>query len=108
MGALKPKIMEEQKPGMQPDQPRKTTSREYYLFAFRILGDFGVTIAVPVVLLVLVGHYADAKYGSSPLYTVLGFVIAALITIRIVRKKAEAYGNEYKKMNEAGKTEKNK
>lgn len=91
---------------MQEQKPQKTTSREYYLFAFRILGDFGASIAVPVVLFVLIGHYIDGKYNKTPLFTIIGFVLAALITIRIIKGKAIQYGAEYKRMNDAGKPQK--
>lgn len=90
---------------MEEQKSKKTTSREYYLFAFRILGDFGATIAIPVVLFVLIGHYLDAKYAKTPLFTILGFILAAYITIRIIKRKAVAYGAEYKRMNDAGKPE---
>ncbi|KKR34615.1 MAG: hypothetical protein UT67_C0011G0012 [Candidatus Magasanikbacteria bacterium GW2011_GWA2_40_10] len=65
--------------------------------------DFGASIAVPVVLFVLLGQYLDGKYGRSPLFTIMGFVLAALLTAKIIYKKAKRYGEEYKKMNDAGK-----
>lgn len=85
---------------MQDIQPKKTNSRQYQLFAFKMLGDFGVSIAAPVVLLVLVGQYLDGKYDKLPLFTVLGFVLAALLTAKIIYKKVKFYGEEYKRMNE--------
>lgn len=85
---------------MDEPKPQKTTSREYYLFAFKILGDFGISIAVPVVLFVIIGHYLDGKYNTTPLFTILGFILAALITIKIIKNKATLYGAEYKRMND--------
>ena len=76
----------------------KSKSREYYMFAFRIMGDFGASIAIPVVILVLIGQYLDGRYGKSPLFTILGFVLAALISGRMIYKKARIYGEEYKKL----------
>jgi len=64
------------------------------------MGDFGVSIAVPVVVFVIVGQWLDGKYSSTPLFTVLGFVIAALVTIKIIYKKAKIYGKEYQKLGE--------
>jgi len=93
---------------MQEQKSKKTTSREYYLFAFKIMGDFGATIAVPVILFVLVGQYFDGKYHKEPLFTILGFILAALITVKMISKKAKEYGAEYKRMNEAGQTENKK
>jgi len=83
---------------MNTEKPKKTTDREYYMFAFRIIGDFGVSIAAPVVIFVLIGQYLDGKYDKGPLFTILGFVLAALITARIIQKKAKKYGEEYQKM----------
>ena len=88
---------------MQDNEPKKTNSYRYQLFAFKMLGDFGASIAVPVVLFVLLGQYLDGKYGRSPLFTIMGFVLAALLTAKIIYKKAKRYGEEYKKMNDAGK-----
>lgn len=85
---------------MPEEKSPKTTSREYYLFAFKMLGDFGASIAAPVVLFVLAGQYLDGKYAKSPLFTVLGFVLAALLSAKIIYKKAKTYGEEYKRMNE--------
>lgn len=84
-------------------QAKKSTSRDYYLFAFKIMGDFGASIAAPVVIFVLIGQYLDGKYGRSPLFTVLGFVLAALASAKIVTRKAKIYGEEYKKMNDSAK-----
>ncbi len=85
---------------MQEEKSKKTTSREYHLFAFKMLGDFGASIAAPVVLFVLIGQYLDGKYSKSPLFTILGFVLAALLSAKIIYKKAKKYGEEYKRMNE--------
>jgi len=70
------------------------------MFAFRIMGDFGASIAIPVVILVLIGQYLDGRYGKNPLFTILGFVLAALISGRTIYKKAKIYGEEYKKLGE--------
>lgn len=83
--------MEEQKPPAKND-------RAYYLFALRIVGDFGVSIAVPVVLLALVGQYLDGLYGTGPWLLITGFVLSALVSGRIIYKKAKKYGEEYKKI----------
>ncbi len=83
---------------MVENKPKPTADREYYLFAFRIIGDFGATIAVPVIIFVLVGQYLDGKYGTSPWLTVLGIVFAGLITAKIIHRKAKRYGEEYEKL----------
>ena len=81
-------------------KPNKTSSREYRLFAFKMFGDFGISIAAPVVLFVLIGQYLDEKFARSPYLTIVGFVLAAALSARIIYKKAKKYGEEYKRMNE--------
>ena len=88
---------------MLENEPRKPSAYKYQLFAFKMLGDFGFAIAAPVVLFVLIGQYLDGKYDKSPLFTILGFVLAALVTAKVIYKKAKLYGEEYKRMNDAGK-----
>ncbi|HSR88987.1 MAG TPA: AtpZ/AtpI family protein [Candidatus Udaeobacter sp.] len=88
---------------MEENKPNKTNSGQYQLFAFKMLGDFGASIAIPVVVFVLIGQYIDEKYSKSPLFTILGFVLAALSSAKIIYRKAKIYGEEYKKMNDAGK-----
>lgn len=76
----------------------KTSDRAYYLFALRIIGDFGATIAVPAVLAAIIGTRLDEKYDRSPLFTISFLVVAFLATARIIQKKAKKYGDEYSKM----------
>ena len=68
------------------------------MFALRIVGNFGATIAVPVVLSVLLGQYLDGKYNKSPLFMISGFVVAAVLSGMSIYKKAKRYGSEYQKM----------
>lgn len=79
-------------------KPGKPVSREYYLLALRIAGDLGATIAVPVVLLVLAGRWLDGKYQAGYLYTVLAFILAALISGKIIYDKAKRYGKEFQSL----------
>ena len=91
---------------MLDNQPKKTSSREYRLFAFKMFADFGVSIAAPVVLFSLIGQYLDEKYNRSPYITVISFVLAAAVSARIIYRKAKTYGEEYKRMNNAGEIKK--
>ena len=92
------------------NQPKKTTTHDYYLFTIRIIGDFGASIAVPVILFVLIGQYLDDRYSRSPLFTVLGFVLAGIVSAKIIHKKAKRYGGQYQNLvdNENIKTTKTK
>jgi F0F1-type ATP synthase assembly protein I len=73
----------------------KTSDRKYYIFALKIAGDFGATIAVPVVILAIVGQKMDEKYSTRPLFLILGMAIAAIITARLIYKKSKRYGQEF-------------
>ncbi|MEK7064880.1 MAG: AtpZ/AtpI family protein [Patescibacteria group bacterium] len=72
--------------------------RKYYLFAVRIIGDFGASIAVPVVVFVLIGQWLDGKYDKSPWFTVLAFATAAVLSGKMIYKKAKRYGDEYQNL----------
>ena len=75
------------------------------LMGLRIAGDFGATIAVPIIVFVIIGQWLDGKYEKSPLFTVLGFILAAVLSGKMIYKKAKAYGKEYQNI-EKGSNEK--
>ncbi len=65
------------------------------LMGLRIISDFGASIAVPVVLFVIIGQWLDNKYEKGPLFTVIAFLLAALVSGKIIYKKSKQYGKEY-------------
>lgn len=83
---------------MDSPKPKKTSDRAYYLFALRIISDFGATIAVPIIIFVLIGQWLDDKYQQGPLFTIIAFGLAILISAKIIHKKAKKYGREYQIM----------
>ena len=83
------------------DKKQQTeNNRQYYLFAMRIVSDFGATIAIPVVVLVLIGQRLDRTYHTGILFTACGFVLAALISGLAIYRKAKRYGQEYEILNQ--------
>ncbi len=74
------------------------SDRKYYLFALKVVGDFGANIAVPVVIFVLLGQFLEKRYGFAPYGTVAGFVIAAIISGVIIFRKAKEYGTQYQEL----------
>jgi hypothetical protein len=81
------------------------TDRKLYLFALRIVGDFGAAIAIPVVAFVLGGQWLDTKYSTGNRYMIIGFVVAALLSGKIIYKKTKRYGKEYDDLQNPDKTE---
>lgn len=75
--------------------PENSKDRKYMLMGLRIVADFGASIAIPVVVLVMMGQWLDNKYDKLPLFTIIGFVLAALLSGKIVYTKAKQYGKEY-------------
>jgi len=70
--------------------------RKYTMLGLRIVGDFGASIAIPVVVFVIIGQWLDEKYQKGPLFTILAFVLAALISGKMIYKKAKEYNKEYR------------
>lgn len=81
-------------------QTKGASDREYILFAFRIMSDLVLTIAVPVVLLTYIGKTLDAAYGTKPWLLAAGFALAAIISGAAIWRKAKRYGAEYQSMND--------
>ncbi len=73
----------------------KSDDRKYYMLGLRIAGDFGATIAVPVIFFVFVGQWLDERYATGKLFMILGLVFAALLSAKMIHKKAKKYGKEY-------------
>ncbi len=77
-------------------QPNSTgIDRKHTMFAFKIFGDFGATIAIPVVFFAWLGNKMDAKYDTSPWLLILGFVLAAVISGASIYRKAQRLGKEF-------------
>ena len=72
-----------------------TSDRGYILLGFRIIADFGASIAVPVVVCALLGKWLDQRWGTRPFMLIAGFLVAAGLSALMIRKKAVAYGKEY-------------
>lgn len=92
---------------MQDPQSPKPTSRDYQILGLKIVGDFGASIAIPVVVFVLIGQYFDKKHNTGPWFTILAFIISACVSAKIIHQKAKRYGTEYKALNDASRINKN-
>ena len=67
-------------------------TRAYYLFGLRIIGDFGVSLAVPAVAAGWLGTKLDASWGTKPyaLFACVAFGVGG--SALIIRKNAIADG----------------
>lgn len=78
------------------DKPKNQQSdRRYFLFALRIMGEIVWMIAAPVVLLAILGKWLDTRWGTRPIFLIIGFVLAALISGFSVWRRAKELGKEY-------------
>lgn len=72
----------------------KTSPNADYLgLAFRIVGDFGVTIAVPAVVATFLGVWLDQRLGTVPWLLMICIGAALLFTMYLVNKKAHRYAD---------------
>ncbi|HBR80724.1 MAG: hypothetical protein UW63_C0039G0001 [Candidatus Uhrbacteria bacterium GW2011_GWF2_44_350] len=78
-------------------KPTKKTVSDavYYRFAMHILGDFGVTIAVPAVVATFVGIWLDKKLETTPWFLILGLTAALIATYLVIKKKASIYAKQF-------------
>ena len=72
------------------------SDRRSYMLGLKIMGDFGASIAVPVVAFVLAGKWLQNKFHFAPFGIIVGFVLAAALSTMLIRRKAAWYAAEYK------------
>ena len=85
---------------MRPDDGLE---RKYQMLGFRIMGEFGATIAIPVVALSWLGQKLDRAYGTGPWLLIAGFGLAGALSAAVIYRRSQAYGREYEAL---GKTKK--
>lgn len=79
-------------------EQKKRTERAYWLLGLRIMSDFGLAIAIPVVVLVSIGGWLDRRWGTQPLLIIIAFVLAFAVSSVSVYRKAKKYAEEYKEI----------
>ncbi len=67
----------------------------YYQLAFKASADFGVSIAVPAIVAALLGKSLDEKWETEPMMLALLLIVAFVITIIFVIRKAYYYADLY-------------
>ncbi len=84
----------------------ENNDKQYYWFALRIFGDFTFSLVVPVAIFAWLGNYLDNKYNTGPWLLIIGFVIAALVSAKIIYKKAHKLGKEFDSLDKKQKDKK--
>ena len=78
---------------LPPTGQRKEAKELGFLLSLRLAWNLGYLIAIPVVVFGFGGAYLDKYLGSSPLFLLIGFVLAAsLSAIGVYRKVKEILG----------------
>jgi len=72
--------------------------RRYQVLGFRIMGEFGATIAAPVVILAWLGKKLDQAYGTGPWLLIAGFTLAFAFSAATIYRRSKAYGREYEEL----------
>lgn len=80
---------------------RKEADKESsnFWFALSIAGQLGWMIALPVVMLALVGRYLDIRFGSSPILLLTGILLSIMISSWVVYFKVIKIFTELEKSN---------
>lgn len=74
---------------------QKAQDRQYIMLGLRIIVEFGAIIAVPVVLLTMLGQKLDAVYGTRPMFLIAGFIISFALSAYMINRKAKRFAKDY-------------
>ena len=74
----------------------KSSERRGQLLGLRIMGDFGATIAIPVVAFSWLGKHLDTRWGTAPIFLIVGFVLAFAFSAISIYRKSKQYAKLYK------------
>lgn len=80
---------------------QKAQERQYIMLGLRIIGEFGAIIAVPIVLLTMLGQKLDAVYGTRPMFLIAGFIISFALSAYMINRKARLFAKDYDSIDRA-------
>jgi F0F1-type ATP synthase assembly protein I len=66
------------------EEKKDATPQQGLAFALSLATRLGFTIAIPAVVLALVGRYADKALGTSPLLLILGLLLSVIISSFVI------------------------
>lgn len=73
------------------DNDSQKPKKNYYFLTLKVVGEFGVAIALPIILLVLLGKYLDNLTGKQPLFTLIGFIVAIFVAGKLFMSRAKQH-----------------
>jgi len=76
------------------------TKRHPYASAMALVGEIGLEIAIPAVIFSQLGKYADVSNGTYPRWTVVGLILAFIVSGYLIWKRAKAFREMYEKSDE--------
>lgn len=80
----------------------KNKQRSANFSALAMAGQLGFIIALPLVLLALLGRWLDQRYNASPLFLLLGVLLALVVTVVWFAFKAKAMLRDLEKQTDDG------
>lgn len=57
--------------------------------AIKLAWELGYTIIIPLILFALLGVFLDKRFNTIPLFTILGIILAAIISSIVIYKKVK-------------------
>ena len=77
----------QEKPNKTPEVKGDDKSKEFRAWA--LAGELGYTIAIPIVILALLGRLADKAWGTAPWIMLLGIILSIVVSSYLIYKKVK-------------------
>ena len=79
---------------------KEESVKESLIFSLSLLGQIGLSTAIPLVALGLGGRYLDHRFGTTPYLFLLGLLVATVIIFFTLKKIVKEATASFNKMNE--------
>ena len=81
---------------MMKKEEKEKKEKSLFWQAVGLAFQFGYTIAVPLIALVLAGHFLDKKFDSSPILLLVGIVLSLIASSIVLLVKVKRVMEEIK------------
>jgi F0F1-type ATP synthase assembly protein I len=88
--------VENQDPSHTP--AHQNNDAKYYRLAFRILVDFGATLAIPALVSAFLGIWLDRHLGTKPWILIVCLFIGFTLTWMMILRKARLYAKDFERI----------